>query len=81
MTPRLLALVLGIFALACGSEPDEPVERGAAIAREIRAEPAKAEAILEEHEITIEEFEALMYEIAADPELSARYEELLEEEE
>ncbi len=31
--------------------------------------------------MSIEELEALMYEIAADPEMSERYQELLEEEE
>jgi hypothetical protein len=76
----LFALLL--IAAACGDdEPEDKAERGAAIAREIRAAPGDAEEILEEHEMDIEQFEALMYEIAADPDLSERYEELVEAEE
>jgi hypothetical protein len=75
-------LCLALLA-ACGDdgEPEDPAERGAAIAREIEADPESAEEILEEHEMSIEDFEALMYEIAADPEMSERYQELLEAEE
>lgn len=81
MTSRIFGLLLAIASFACGADSDDPAERGAEIAKEIQAAPANAEAILEEHEMTIDEFEALMYEIAADPELSERYQELLEEEE
>jgi hypothetical protein len=64
------ALLLG----ACDSEPEDQALRAAAIAREIQADPEQTEAILEQHELSIEEFEALMYEVAGDPELSERYE-------
>jgi len=43
--------------------------------------PDDAERILEEHEITIEELEQLMLDVAADPELSERYQEALAAEE
>jgi len=79
---RALPLVaLLICALACDSEPEGPAEQAAEIAREIKASPDDAEEILEDHEMSIEEFEAMMYEIAADPDLSERYQALLESEE
>ena len=72
--PIVLALTLSALALlACDSEEDDPALRAAAIAREIRANPDGTEAILDEHDMTIEEFEALMYDVAADPEMSQRY--------
>ncbi|MBW2461096.1 MAG: hypothetical protein JRH11_05585 [Deltaproteobacteria bacterium] len=79
MKNRLIALLLscalsGACLAACGSESDDPVERAAAIARDIQADPANAEEVLEDHDITIDEFEELIYEIAADPEQSQRYE-------
>ncbi len=79
MKKRIVALVLagalsGACLSACDSEPDDPVERAAAIARDIQADPANAEEVLEDHDITIDEFEELIYEIAADPEQSQRYE-------
>ena len=78
----VIALSLSLASLACGDdEPEDDAERAAAIAREIKASPDDAEQILEDHELTIDEFEALMYEIAADPELSERYQTLLESEE
>ncbi len=84
MTRVLSALLLLVaVATGCGDdgEPQDIAERGAAIAREIRADPEHAEDILQEHEMSIEDFEALMYEIAADPEMSEKYQELLEAEE
>lgn len=70
----LLFLSLSLGGAACGSESDDPVDRAVAIARDIQADPANAEEVLEDHEITIDEFEELVYLIAADPEMSARYE-------
>jgi hypothetical protein len=86
MRPLLAAILLSLCLASlpgCGDdgESDDPVERGAAIARQIKADPESAEEILEEHEMSIEDFEALMYEIAADPEMSERYQELFEAEE
>ena len=77
----LLAIHLALAGCAgCDGDEDE-VTRAAEIAREIRERPDDAEAILEEHDMTIDELEALMYEIAADPEKSQRYEQALGSEE
>jgi hypothetical protein len=74
---------MSFAACDCGDSEEDPASaaaeeddalRAAAIAREIRAAPDDTEAILERHGLTIEEFEALMYDIAADPEASQRYE-------
>jgi hypothetical protein len=56
----------------------EKVELAAEIAREIQKAPGDADAILEKHGTTREEFEELLYEIAADPELSRAYREAVE---
>jgi hypothetical protein len=45
----------------------------AAIAIEIKADPDGYEAILTKHGMTSAEFEIALYDIAADPALSARY--------
>ncbi len=58
---------------SCSSEDD--IEKAAIIAAQIKKTPKKAKAILEEHDMTIEEFEKVMYDIAADPELSKQFEE------
>ena len=52
---------------------DPRVERAAAIAIAISAEPANADAILEKHGIDRDELETMMYEIAEDPELRDEY--------
>ena len=46
-----------------GADPDKAI----AIAKEIKASPDDAEAILKKHGMTEEQFEALMFEIASDP--------------
>jgi hypothetical protein len=46
----------------------------AAISLEIKADPDGYEAILTKHGMTSAEFEIALYEIAADPALTARYE-------
>ena len=51
----------------------ERVRVAADVAREIESRPDEAEEILAAHEMTAESFEQLMYEIAADPELSRAY--------
>jgi hypothetical protein len=56
------------------AEPEDLVTRAAEIAAAIEADPDGAEEILQRHEVTIEEFEQMMFEIAADPELSKAYE-------
>jgi hypothetical protein len=50
------------------------VTRAAEISKAIEADPDAAEEILQRYEITVEEFEQLMFEIAADPELSKAFE-------
>ena len=65
----------GTTAGVAGSSAQENdrVQMAARIAREIQADPENAEAILDRHGKTKEEFEALLYEIAAEPELSRAY--------
>ena len=69
MSARALPLALVLLLVACSN----PADRAAEIAGEIRAAPDRTEQILEAHDMTIEELEALMYEVASDPELSERY--------
>ena len=45
----------------------------AQIAAEVRAAPGEAEAVLEKHEMTVAEYEALLFEVASDPALSKEY--------
>lgn len=71
-------MVLSLLLVACdgGGEPTpslSPVEQAAAAAKAIQADPAQADAALSAHGLTRDSFEALMYEIAADPEKSAAY--------
>ena len=49
------------------------VDLAASIAREIEASPDEADAVLERHGKTRAEFEQMLYDIAADPELSRAY--------
>ncbi len=48
--------------------------KAAAIAREIKARPGDAGAVVEAHGMNPTEFSDLMYEIAGDPELAEAYE-------
>ena len=59
-------------------EMDESVAAAVSIARAVRADPASAEAVLRQHGMTVEEYEGLMYRIAADPELSEAFEDAME---
>ena len=52
---------------------DPKVEQAVTLANKISAEPAKADAILEEAGMDRDSFEKLLYEIARDPDLSASY--------
>lgn len=76
----LLLVLLVLVGAGCDDEPEDKALRAAEIAQEIRENPEETEAVLEDHDMTIEQFEALIYEVAADPELSERYEEALAEE-
>ena len=77
-------LALGAVACGGGSDPSrsvtpetstEPgiVERAVTIAKAIEADPDGAEEILASHDLDVERFEAMLYEIGGDPELSKAY--------
>lgn len=84
---RIFCLALPLLlATACGgaTTPAEPppveatavdprVERAVLIANAIKAEPARADAILQENGISRADFEALLFQIAEDPALAASY--------
>lgn len=53
--------------------PAPDVDRAVALAKRIDAEPARAEAILAEEDMTPEQLDELMDSIARSPEASARY--------
>src|SRR5690606_335891 len=50
------------------------VARAAAVSLGVREAPGRADSVLEASGLTVEEFEALMYRIAADPGMSLLYE-------
>ena len=73
--------LLALFCVACGQTATEnadavspKVEKAAAIANAIEADPDKADEILAKHSMTTESFRDLMYEIAADEKMSADFE-------
>jgi hypothetical protein len=77
---RTLHHILGASALllatACtgGDAPDpDTARRAAAVAREVQARPAAAAAAVEAGGWSVAEFEALLFDIAADPEAAAAY--------
>lgn len=55
------------------STPEGRVAIAAKVANAIAAEPERADAILEEHELDREKLDDMMFEIAADAELSKAY--------
>ena len=85
---KKLTMLLALCAAACtqqssdtngGGGSDQPippkVQKAATIANAIEAAPPeKTEAILAEHEMTVESFRALMFEIAEDESLTAAFE-------
>ncbi len=73
-------LACGGAGLACGGAGDggNKVDQAVTVARELRARPADAEKVLSEHNLSAEQWEALMFEIADDPALAARYEAALQ---
>lgn len=75
-----LSSLLFSFILACGGPGDggSKVDQAVTIARELRARPADAEQILAEHSLTADQWEALMFDIADDPALAAKYAAALE---
>jgi hypothetical protein len=81
----LLWITLFLLGAGCAGPGDEQktepaaqtgdiVSQAAEIARAIEADPDTAEQVLERHDLTVEEFEQMMYEIRADPELSKAFE-------
>jgi len=73
---RSLSTILLTFTLACGGSTGEgsKVDQAVTIARELRARPDDAEKILAQHKLSEEQWEAMMYEIAEDPALAAKFE-------
>ena len=55
------------------TELPEQVQKAVGIASAIKTSPGNSEQILAEAEMTADEFEALLYEIAADPKMSELY--------
>ncbi len=68
----------GATTTAAGAEFDDPLATAVTVAQAVRENPDTAEQVLSEHGMTVEQFEALMYQIAADPELSAEFEAAME---
>ena len=73
MTRALFSVFLTL-TIACGGAGGGKAEQAAAIAKELRAKPDDAEAILKKNNMTEEQWEALMYEIAEDPALAEKFE-------
>ena len=61
------------LSLACGGASGSKVDQAVAVAKELRSKPDDAEAILTRNNLTPEQWEALMYEIADDPALSDQF--------
>ena len=55
----------------------EQVQKAVDVAKALESDPDRVAAILEEAVMTPEEYEALLYDIAADPELSRLYNEAM----
>lgn len=89
MNALITRLALGtalIVAAACsrsegsaagGASDMTPVDRAVAVARAVRAHPTAADSILTAHGLTRDEFDALMYDIAADSALARAYTEAI----
>jgi len=70
LTTLGFAASVALLGSACddnSSSKDDGIEKAAAIAKEIKASPDDAEAVLKKHDMTEDSFEALMFEIAEDP--------------
>jgi len=88
---RGAAILLSFLLCACGGSAGKgtaptggstqavppKAAKAAALSKEIRANPDDADAILERSGMTRAQFEELMYEIAADEELSKAYQDAL----
>lgn len=73
---RTLSTILLSFTLACGGSAGtgDKVDQAVTIAKELRAKPDDAEKILGSHNLTEDQWEALMYDIASDPALASKFE-------
>ena len=72
----MISTIFWIFAMsACGGtvEPDTSPEGVAAVAEAIEADPGHADQALAEAGFDKESFDAVLYDIAADPALTKRY--------
>ena len=79
MSNRITAILLAstmALSSACdsGSAADPEVAKAAKIAKDIEAAPDKAEATLKAAGMSVEDFESLMMDIAADPEKTKAFE-------
>jgi hypothetical protein len=59
--------------LSAPNASNSKVDRAARISRAIQADPDHAEDVLRQNGMTEDQFEALLYEIAADPQMSRDY--------
>jgi len=71
---RVLSPILFSLVLACGGAGDSKVDQALAIAQQLKAKPDDAEKILSQHNMTADQWEALMYEIASDPAMAEKFE-------
>jgi hypothetical protein len=70
-----MVALLSLVVSACGGGPDTTTAtRAGELARQIRANPAEGPALIAAAGWTVAEYEALLYEVAADPAASAAYE-------
>ena len=74
MAALALGLVLGLSACDKKDAADPDVAKAAEIAAKIKADPEAAEAAIKEAGMSVEEFEALMMDIAADPKKTEAFE-------
>ena len=86
---RRTSLFLALLLVACGGGSGKAPSPGAttttpskaaqaaAVAKELKANPDDADAILKRHGMTQQQFEDLMFEIAEDEELTKAYEQAL----
>ena len=72
---RTLSTILLSFSLACGgAATGDKVDQAVTIAKELKAKPDDAEKILGSHNMTEDQWEALMYDIASDPAMATKFE-------
>lgn len=76
----LVAGLTVILLMGCGGTDsqntmtaDQKVQLAATVAKEIQKNPSNATQTLKKHNLTQEQFENLLYEIAADTNLSQKY--------